>query len=181
MALDSRIIIPERLETDELRREILAVCYRKAALSPDKSTQVGAVIVNHRNLIEFNTLSFNGFVWGWEPSETDYERPRKYLVTEHSERRAIYKAATVGIALYGCILYSTWAACVDCARGIVESGIEKLVRHYPPLDDATERWLESVSLGDEIMKSGGVEIIDVIGPIPDAPPIMRNGEIYDPA
>jgi dCMP deaminase len=137
--------------------------------------------MNQKGFVEFSTLSFNGFCWGWEPTAEDYERPRKYQIIEHAERRAIYKAANVGIALHGCTLYSTWAACTDCARAVVETGISRLVRHYPPLDEATERWLGSVSLGDQIMKAGNVEIVDIIGPIPDASPILRSGEIFEPA
>lgn len=160
---------------------ILGQCYREAGNSPDTSTQLGAVIMSPVGTLMSSTMSHNGFVTGWEPTAQDYERPRKYLITEHAERRAIYKAARMGIRLKGATLYCTWAACTDCARGIVESGITKLVRHYPPLDEATERWLESVSLGDRIMKQGGVEIVDILGPIPDAFKILRGGEIFDPA
>lgn len=169
------------MEQDSRHRDILERCYAKASRSPDTSTQIGAVIVNKEGSVEFSTFSFNGFCWGWEPTEEDYERPRKYQVIEHAERRAIYKAANVGIALHGCTLYSTWAACTDCARAIVETGISKLVRHHPPHDEAMNRWLESVALGDEIMKVGGVEIFDVRGPIPSAIPILRSGELYDPS
>lgn len=160
---------------------ILGQCYREATNSPDTSTQLGAVIMSPVGTLMSSTLSHNGFVSGWEPRAEDYERPRKYLVTEHAERRAIYKAAKMGIRLKGATLYCTWAACTDCARAIVESGITTLVRHYPPLDEATERWLESVSLGDRIMRQGGVKIVDVIGPIPEAFPILRSGELFDPS
>lgn len=160
---------------------ILGACYRKATQSPDTSTQLGAVLVTFEDRVNFETLSFNGFVNGWIPTEADYERPRKYQITEHAERRAIYSAARYGIKTENAALYCTWAACVDCARAIVESGITKLVRHYPPLDDATERWLESVTLGDQIMKSGGVKIVDIVGPIPDTFKILRGGEWFDPS
>ncbi len=166
------------METRDHR--ILADCYKEAVKSPDRSTQLGCVVVHKSGVVSWSTLSFNGFVQGWNPTEADYERPRKYSLGEHAERRAIYKAAKLGIPLEGASLYCTWAACVDCARAIVESGITRLVRHYPPLDDATERWLESVTLGDQIMKAGGVEIVDILGPIPNTPSILRGGELFDP-
>lgn len=169
------------VNTDALDRSVLGQCYRKATESPDTSTQLGSVIMDAEGYIRWETCSFNGFVHGWVPTEADYERPRKYQVTEHAERRAIYKAAKFGVALEGATLYCTWAACVDCARAIVESGISRLVRHYPPLDDATERWLESVSLGDQIMKKGGVKVKDILGLIPESFPILRGGESFDPA
>lgn len=167
--------------SEAVHRAILAQCYRHATFSPDTSTQIGAVVVDQAGMVRYATFSCNGFVRGWEPTEADYERPRKYSVTEHAERRAIYSAAKRGIALEGCTLYSTWAACADCARAISESGIHRLVRHHPPHDETVDRWLESVSLGDEILKAGGVEIVDIHGPIIDAFPILRGGEVFDPA
>lgn len=167
--------------SETIDRVILGQCYRAATESPDTSTQLAAVIVSAGGVVKYSTMAFNGFVSGWEPTEEDYERPRKYLVTEHAERRSIYKAARAGIPTEGASLYCTWAACADCARAIVEAGIKKLVRHYPPLDEATERWLESVQLGDQIMKSGGVDIVDIQGAIPEGFKILRGGEVFDPA
>lgn len=169
------------MEIDSVHRVILGQCYREAGKSPDTSTQIGAVIVDSSGKLKRATMSFNGFCYGWVPTETDYERPRKYEITTHAERRAIYKAAKKGIALEGCTLYSTWAACSSCAIAIVESGISRLVRHHPPNDDAVDRWLESVALGDEIMKAGRVEIIDIHGLIPNALNILRGGVNFDPS
>lgn len=178
---DDYILCPGPELNDIIDRIILGQCYREATESPDRSTQIGAVIVGVHGTVKYSTLSYNGFVRGWEPTEDDYARPRKYLVTEHAERRAIYQAAKYGIKLEGCTLYSTWAACADCARAIVECGIVRLVRHMPPVDEATERWLESVRLGDEIMRAGGVEIVEIHGPIPEAFTILRGGVEFDPS
>lgn len=175
---DSRTLVSDN---DTIQRVILGQCYRAATESPDTSTQLGAVIVSKAGVVKYSTMSYNGFVKGWKPTEADYERPRKYVVTEHAERRAIYKAAKAGLALDGATLYATWAACTDCARAIVESGLAKLVRHYPPLDEATERWLESVTMGDAILVAGGVDIVSVLGVIPEGFPILRGGEIFDPS
>lgn len=171
----------EKVDSDIIHRVILGQCYREATESPDTSTQIGAVVVGVHGTVKWSTLSYNGFVRGWVPTEEDYERPRKYLVTEHAERRALYQAAKYGIKLEGCTLYSTWAACADCARAMVECGIARLVRHHPPVDEATERWLESVALGDEILKAGGVDIVDIHGPIPEGFKILRGGEWFDPS
>lgn len=166
---------------DTIDRVILGQLYREAGNSPDTSTQLASVVMSPKGIVWWSTMSYNGFVDGWEPRAEDYERPRKYLVTEHAERRAIYKAAKTGKPTDGATLYCTWAACVDCARAIVEAGFKRLVRHYPPLDEATERWLESVSMGDQIMKQGGVELVDILGPIPEAFSILRGGEVFDPS
>lgn len=168
-------------DSDMVRRAILGQCYREARNSPDTSTQIGAIIVTNTGSVRSQTLSHNGFTDGWDFSDEDLERPRKYTLIEHAERRAIYRAARYGIPLEGATLYSSWAACADCSRAIVESGITKLVRHYPPQDEAVERWLESVQLGDEIMLKGGVDIVDVHGPIFDSFPVLRGGVWFDPS
>lgn len=181
MAPDSKIADLYVLSnSDTIDRVILGQLYREATNSPDTSTQLASVVMSKGGVVKWSTMSYNGFVNGWEPKAEDYERPRKYLVTEHAERRAIYKAAKSGVSTDGATLYATWAACTDCARAIVEAGFKRLVRHYPPQDEATQRWVESVQLGDEIMIKGGIEILDISGPIPEAFKILRGGEIFDP-
>lgn len=168
-------------DDERMHKTVLGQCYRTATKSPDTSTQIGAVIVTEKNRILSSTMAYNGFVKGWIPTELDYERPRKYQITAHAERRSIYQAARYGHALEGRTIYSTWAACTDCAIAIVESGLIRLVRHHPPHDETVDRWLESVALGDEILKSGGIDIVDIHGPIHEGFKILRGGEVYDPA
>lgn len=163
---------------DRTRREWLRDCYREAVNSPDRSTQIGVIIFD--GFQDQISTGYNAFTKGWVPSEADHERPRKYQIIEHAERRAIYSAAKEGFCTYGGTMVATWAACSDCARAIVECGIQRLIRHYPILDDATERWLESITIGDQILKAGGVEIIDIMGRIPGAPAIVRDGKAYFP-
>lgn len=164
--------------SDGQSREWLRTCYHEAAQSPDPSTQIGAAIIIG-NQLQLGTRSFNGPTVGWEMTEEQWNnKPLKYQLVEHAERRAIYKAAKTGLWTEGGALISTWAACADCARAMVEAGLKTLIRHYPPLDDATERWLESVSIGDQILKANNIEIIDVIGNIGGAPAILRSGELF---
>jgi len=167
--------------SEERNKEWLRQCYWQATMSPDPSTQIGAAVIIG-NLFQQDTLSHNGPTVGWEMTEYEWNhKPTKYQLVEHAERRAIYKAARQGLWLEGGALVSTWAACADCARAIVEVGMKTLIRHYPPRDDATERWLQSVSIGDDILKANGVMIIDVIGNISDTPLILRGGEFFDPS
>jgi dCMP deaminase len=159
---------------------LLKDAYKLAVQSPDPSTQIGAFLVSPSGQSEWLTMAYNRPVRGYVMLESDWERPRKYALLEHAERNCLYNAARNGICTVGCTMVASWAACADCARAIVETGIDTLVRHYPPLDEATERWLESVSLGDDIMKAGGVNLVDFVGSVPGAPSILRNGKLFDP-
>lgn len=169
------------MNVNEIRtKNLLAECYKAATLSPDTSTQIGTLLESASGVVQWGTLACNDWPPGWFAYPEHLERPLKYQLIEHAERGAIFKAAKYGIPLKGGTMYATWAACADCARAITSSGLARLVRHYPPLDEATERWLESITIGDQIMKAAGVEIIDVIGKI-DGPPILRGGVLFDPA
>ncbi len=105
--------------------------------SKDRSTKVGAVIVDDRNVLV--SIGWNGFPRGLDDDVDDrHERPAKYKWTEHAERNAIYNAAANGFALRGCTMYLPWYPCADCGRAIVQSGIARLVCNEP--DWADDRW-----------------------------------------
>lgn len=159
----------------------LLEAYKEAAKSSDPSTQIGTGIISRQGTLWPGTLAHNDPVRGWKMQPEHWERPMKYSLMNHAERSAIFKAAAAGLATGFCTMVATWAACDQCAIAIVESGIKTLVRHAPPLDDASDRWMEQVDLGDRILKAGGVEIISVTGPILGAPKILRSGALYDPA
>lgn len=104
--------------------------------SQDLHTQVGAVIVTPTS--EVASTGYNGFPRGTRDEEQRYERPAKYLYTEHAERNAIYNAARNGVALNGCTIYVETSEpadmlgcpCIDCSRAIIQSGIVAVV-HRP--------------------------------------------------
>ena len=158
----------------------LADAYKLALNSPDPSTQIGAFLISHSGQVEWLTRAFNVPTQGWDMKDTDWERPRKYNLMCHAERSALDKAAIFGISTSGATMIATWAACSDCARGIVACGIKTLIRHKAKGVVATTGWEDSVSIGDQIMRKGGVELIDIVGPIEGAPRVMRSEFLYDP-
>jgi dCMP deaminase len=90
--------------------------------SKDPSTQVGAVITS----MEGDPISFgyNGFPKGVRESDERLERPQKYDFSEHAERNAIYLSRR---DLRDMVMYVTCLPCCDCARAIIQSGINILV------------------------------------------------------
>jgi dCMP deaminase len=123
--------------------------------SKDRSTGVGSVITtkDHRVI----SIGYNGFPSGANDKiEARHERPAKYQYTEHSERNAIYNAARSGVSTIGCTMYVMWQPCADCARGIIQSGIDRIVCTKP--DDTDERWGPSFKIGQELLEECGVQI-----------------------
>lgn len=123
--------------------------------SKDGGRKVGCVIVGPRN--EIRSTGYNGFPRGVNdyPDER-HERPAKYRWTEHAERNAIYNAARVGIPLGGCRMYLPWFPCMDCARGIVQSGIAELICVRPDLSDP--QWGDDFVEVPKLLEEGGVQI-----------------------
>lgn len=127
-----------------------------AQWSKDKSTQTAAVIVDNDHRIL--STGYNGFPVGVNDSiEERYERPAKYLWTEHAERNAIYSAAKNGIPLNGSTMYMDWFPCADCARAIIQAGIRVLICKEPDWDNGT--WGESWKVAFQMLYESKVVIV----------------------
>jgi len=108
-----------------------------AEWSKDRSTKVGAVIVDDNKVVV--AMGYNGFPRGIDDTIEEYhERPAKYRWTEHAERNAIFNAVRKGVSTMGCTIYLPWFPCMDCARAIAQAGISTVVAVKPNFDD--ERW-----------------------------------------
>jgi dCMP deaminase len=123
--------------------------------SKDRSRKVGCVIVGPSN--EIRSIGYNGFIRGADDEDEDrHDRPAKYDWTEHAERNAIYHAAMLGIPLRGCRMYLAWFPCVDCARAIVQCGLEELIAERPDFDDP--RWGEKFRVSQQLLTEAGIRV-----------------------
>jgi dCMP deaminase len=90
--------------------------------SKDPDTKVGCVIVGPE--YEIRSTGYNGFCRHVEDSPERWARPEKYWWVEHAERNAVYNAARMGTPLVACQAYVQISPCVDCARALLQAGIE---------------------------------------------------------
>ena len=111
--------------------------------SKDESTQIGAVIVGKDN--EILSTGYNSFPRGLDDSKKErQERPEKYFWIEHAERNAIYNAARIGVSLKNSTIYLTSGVpCMDCARAIVNVGIQVVWCKKECTTKNKEKWEES--------------------------------------
>jgi dCMP deaminase len=137
----------------------LNLCKEVASMSRDPSTKTGCVVVRPDKSIA--STGFNGFPRGVDDNkEKRYERPFKYLFTEHAERNAIITAARHGVSLEGCTIYVTGPPCAECTRTIIQSGINEVV--WPednPFEknlEVVSRWKDSLTASHEMMEEAGV-------------------------
>ena len=130
-----------------------------ATKSKDRSTKVGAVIVNNEHTVL--STGYNGFARSINDNiESRHDRPVKYFWTEHGERNAIYAAARNGIRLKGSIIYVTGGGfpCADCARAIIQAGIVTAVGTEGEFIGAG-LWVDSCKVGAEMLVEAGVHLI----------------------
>jgi dCMP deaminase len=122
-----------------------------SAWSKDPSTQVGCVIVDpDRKVVG---LGFNGFPRGVEDTWERYnDRLAKIPRVVHAEANAILNA---GRDLAGCTAYVTLHPCCECAKLLIQSGITVV---YAPNDDLPDRWKDSLSMAQEMLRESGVRL-----------------------
>lgn len=125
-----------------------------ASWSKDLSTKVGCVIVGDAGQIL--ATGYNGIPRGVSDDVPGrHERPEKYLWFEHAERNAIYNAARSGLSLVGATLYIPWHPCADCARGIIQSGIQTVVLGTTEILGKGD-WTNSIDVARIMFEEAGI-------------------------
>lgn len=105
----------------------MGVAHLSALRSKDPSTQVGAVIVDENKKIV--GIGYNGFPSGVSDDEFPWDREgdfteSKYAYVVHAELNAILNAPR---QVRGCTLYVSLFPCNECAKAIIQSGIDEIV------------------------------------------------------
>lgn len=96
-----------------------------AARKSKDSTQVGAALIGPDGVVRLT--SFNGIPKGVLDLPERRERPEKYPWVQHAERNLVNFAAKHGIATDGCTVYVTHFPCSQCAGGLIQAGIRKVI------------------------------------------------------
>jgi len=135
--------------------------------SKDTSSQVGVVIVGDHNRLL--SIGYNGLPRGCNddskvnPGRHESGNPTKYHWYEHAERNAIYNAAAEGIALRDSTMFAPNAACCDCARAVVQSGIRRFIYYNDGPFFEREDWVGRLNVALQIFAESGVAAIGIAG------------------
>jgi dCMP deaminase len=133
-----------------------------ATWSKDPSTQIGAVIVNDERRVL--ATGYNGFPKGIADTPERYEdKEVKYETVIHAEMNAIYNATYNGISLKDSTIY-VWGlpVCNDCARGIIQVGVKRVV--MATAGEIPEKWVASFSKSFNLFLEAGVTTEFLQGP-----------------
>lgn len=118
--------------------------------------QIGAVLVKDKQII---STGYNGTPVGIKncneggcgrcssdaPSGTALEK----CSCCHAEENAIVQAARHGMRTEGATLYTTFTACTQCAKMIINAGLKKVVAMHDYPDD----------LGTKLLKDADIELV----------------------
>lgn len=133
----------EKFDVPSWDDQFMSMAYLAATKSKDKRTHIGAVIVGPDN--EVVTTGYNSFVRKLDDSRPERQlKPEKYFWFEHAERNAIYNASRIGSSTKGCKMYTNGIPCMECARGIVQSGITEVI---------VDRYWNESNQGDDLEHS----------------------------
>lgn len=138
---------------DKWDKRFLRIAKEVSSWSRDPSHRVGAVAVSDRRIL---ATGFNGFPrevidhdWRWRSQELK----NRYVV--HAEMNCIFNAAMSGQSLDCATLYVYGLpVCNECAKGIIQSGVIKVIGCADLSDGIPIRWMESykktVAMFDEV-------------------------------
>ncbi len=107
----------------KLDRKYLAMAQIWAENSYCKRRQVGALLVKDKMII---SDGYNGTPEGFENiCEDENNHTKEYVL--HAEANAITKVAKSNNSSRGATMYVTTSPCVECAKLIIQAGIERVV------------------------------------------------------
>jgi dCMP deaminase len=138
----------------------LKQAYRFAQHSPDPSTQVGCVIV-HPTMGVIAGAS-NALPEGLQHTEHRlHNSSLKSVFMEHAERNALYRCCQGVLSSKGCHAYVTLPPCGECARGLIQAGISRVVAHKEMLDlyapDVDMPRRINIDIGWKMLEEAGVD------------------------
>jgi len=110
----------------------LDIATRISGMSHDTDHKVGTVIVKDNNILAFG---FNGMPAGMDNNCKSANGSTKQEVI-HAEANAICKLAKSTGSSEGATLYSTLSPCMECAKLIMQSGINRILFRETFKDDA---------------------------------------------
>ena len=124
--------------------------------SKDPSKKIGAIAIGSKGQVL--AQGFNGFPRGIDDSDDRLnDREIKYKYVVHAEMNLIYNATFNGISLDGSTVYIYGLPlCSECAKGLIQVGVKRIVMSKDSLESADDKWLESFELTMQLLNESGI-------------------------
>lgn len=116
---------------EKFKKAYMKTAFNFAELSSAKRLQVGAIIVKNDRII---SIGYNGMPAGWDNNCEDeiYEDDGFHITLKtkpevlHAEMNALMKLARSTESGEGASMFITHAPCLECAKGIYQTGIQEV-------------------------------------------------------
>ena len=134
----------------------MGIAHLSALRSKDPNTQVGAVIVDQEHKV--GSIGYKGFPKGCSDDEYPWENEgssleTKYVYVVHAELNAILNSPRT---VKGCSIYVSLFPCHECAKAIIQSGIQEIVYESDKYASS-----ESVLASKRMLESAGVKMVQL--------------------
>ena len=148
-----------------------------ATESHDLQTQTGSILVCDNEIIGSGANSFPKNV---TRNDERLDRSKKLFYMEHAERNSIFAASRRDLpSTKEIIMYCPWYACADCARAMIQFGVNRAIGHRQIFEKTPDRWVESIERALEMLLEAGVKCELYSGKL-DATPILFDGKLWEP-
>ena len=139
---------------DKWHKRYLKLAQEVASWSKDPSAKIGAIAIGEKGQVL--AQGYNGFPRNINDSPERYnDRQLKYKYVVHAEQNLIYNATYNGVSLNGATLYvHGLPVCSDCAKGIIQVGIKKVVMKEQKIPEA---WKDSWQKTKEMFNEAGIK------------------------
>lgn len=160
--------------------EFMRAAYESARQSPDPSSQNGAVLIGKSLVRGWNEIHPALLLDEENPSTSYEDRDYKLRNVTHAEQAVIFTAARLGVYTVRSTLVCPWAACVTCARFIVEAGVQTLVVHRQRMY-CSSVWDDEIKRAFEVLIKAGVKVewLDAVFD-DDSLAIRVSGKLWTP-
>lgn len=127
---------------DKWDKRFLRIAKEVSKWSKDPNWRIGAVAVSERRIL---STGYNGFprnIVDLEDRWNVRELKNRYVV--HAEMNCIYNASYNGISLFDSTMYVYGLpVCSECAKGIIQAGITRVVGCTDLEGGIPSRWMDS--------------------------------------
>jgi dCMP deaminase len=141
--------------------QLLNVAEQIKPMSKDAKTQIAVLILDTEYTIR--SVGYNSFPRGIDDSRPErQERPEKYFWFEHAERNSIYNAARTHADIRNSwMLLTCGMPCTDCARGIIQAGLEGIIMKEKSNSKTTTQtiWEEHALRSEQMFAEAGIKIV----------------------
>ena len=136
---------------DKWDERYLRIAKEVGSWSKDPRTKVGAILVRNKRVI--NT-GYNGIPLHVDEAPPErHEAPEKYFYYEHAERNVLCNTDARQATIY-----TTLFPCSDCTRGIIQSGVRRVV--IDPEGEHRPHWEESFQRSRAMLVEAGIEVVE---------------------